>query len=223
MLAAASLLFLLATAPGLPPAENRHTVAYNIEQEAETAEAHGDPVKAIELYKEAIKEDASESPMTTTARARIDWLQKRSDNNFASLIALQRLQQRRFQDIRPQDMVEFEKQVDAMPSGILRRECRGFIADVWLRILRDPQKGLQAHQKWLAEPDLEDAQKRVAKQGLAVAQSRIDRATQHPVAPVATEPSHGSDHPGTGTFALRFLAILAGVVLAIVIGVRWRR
>jgi hypothetical protein len=212
------LILLLASIPA-SAAESKHSAAYAIEQDAEKAEQDGNPAKAIELFQEAIRRDASDSPVTTSAKERMSWLQARSEQDFKPLVALQRFQQRRVQDIHAEDVEAFERQVDALPAGVLRRECRAFIADAWLRILRNPQKGLEAHQKWLAEPDLEDAQKRIAAAGLGLAQSRVDQANRRAPAPAeAPKPPEKE-----GNFALRFVAILAAVILAIVIGVRWRR
>lgn len=135
-------------------------------REGEAAERAADPRRALEAYRRAIVA-APTSRLARRAEARRHWIEARSEGEFAPLASLLRLQQLRPAEVTRERIAAFEREVASFPRGRVRREARAVIAGAWLDRIRDARAAERAHRAWLAEPDLEPTEERLATAGLA--------------------------------------------------------
>lgn len=104
------------------------------------------------------------------ARARLDWLRARKAGDYGPLTEITRV--RRDGATSAADVARLEALAASFPTGPLRREARALVAESYLRLDR-PLDALRAHESWLAEPDLEQADWIRATNGLARARARL--------------------------------------------------
>jgi len=142
---------------------------------AARAEAEAEPARALELYRLAVFEHPGDR-LLRRARARIDWLEARSEGGFVALRELTRAHAR--VEPSPQDLTAFEAKVPSFPPGLVRREAWHYLAETWLGRMNEPARALAAYEAWLREPDLDDADRQLAHAGLSLARARLGHTTE---------------------------------------------
>ncbi len=111
------------------------------------------------------------SRLARRAQARVEYLEARSEGNFAPLTELERT--RRISKPSAEDLRALEQKIPSFPPGRVRREARALVADGYLQRLELYPDALRAHQAWLDEPGLDNAEWLRASNGLALARARL--------------------------------------------------
>lgn len=154
--------------PSAAPADHQRELL----AEAEAAERDAVPMRAASLYRSA-RDAAPTSRLARRASSRIAWLEARSDGDYGPLAELMEIQRG---EITAARMEAFAARLETFPAGKVRRESRAQVASAWLRQLDQPTKALVAFEAWLAEPDLEIAERNIAVSGAVQARKRLGDA-----------------------------------------------
>ena len=162
----AALVFVAALA--LTPSAQAETQVERL-RGAESAETRLDYAGALGEYRRSIELDPG-SRLARRARARVEYLEARSEGSFAPLV---RLEKARRATPDPRGLEELSHEVDAFPSGRVRREARAYIAETLALRLKLPSAAIVAYERWLDEPGLEDAEFLRATNGLAKSRARL--------------------------------------------------
>lgn len=162
-----ALLVLLAVLVLAPRAEAETQL--DALRSAEAAEARFDFAGALVEYRRSVELDPG-SRLARRARARVEYLQARSDDGFAPLVSLEKAR-RATPD--PASLARFSRDVDAFPPGRVRREARAFIAETLGERLKRSAEAIPAYERWLDEPGLDDADFLRASNGLARSRARL--------------------------------------------------
>jgi len=104
------------------------------------------------------------------ASARLEWLRARKSGDYRALSDIERI--RRTPHVSPEALAALEARIPSIDNAVLRREALALVADSYLRADR-PLDAIRAHEAWLAEPGLSDADWLRAANGLALARSRL--------------------------------------------------
>ncbi len=139
---------------------------------AEQAERALEPAQALALYRQALAV-APGSRLARRARARITWLEARSEGDDKPLVELMRIRALGPGELTPARLEAFEHEVEAFPPGRVRREARAVVAEAWLNRLHQPARAIPALERWLAEPGLDSAQWEIATSELALARADL--------------------------------------------------
>ena len=155
--------------------------ASNLLEQAQAAEAAGDPARAVELYRDALEHEQS-SRTARRIRTRLSWLEARREGNYQPLAALMRLQARPRASLSREELDTFGTAVEDFPEGLVRRESHALLASAYLDRFDDPQAALRHYEAWLASPNIDEAERRLAIAGIARTRARLegeDSALQH--------------------------------------------
>jgi hypothetical protein len=137
--------------------------------EAEQAERDLDFSRADAAWERLARLDAR-GRLGRRAAARLDWLRARKSGDYRALSDVERI--RRTPHVSVEALSTLEARAPSIESPVLRREARALVAESYLRADR-PLDAIRAHEAWLAEPGLSDADWLRASNGLAVARSRL--------------------------------------------------
>lgn len=137
--------------------------------EAERAEAELRFADAERAFAELARSERG-TRLSRRAEARLEWLRARKAGGYAPLREMERI--RRDSTVTPEALAALEARIPTFPDALLRREARALVADGYLRVDR-PMEAVRAHEAWLAEPNLPDADWVRAANGLALARSRL--------------------------------------------------
>lgn len=138
-------------------------------EQAERAEASGNPQQAADLYRQAL--DYVAGPTARRAEARLTWLTARSEDGYRPLVALMTAQALDRTSPSVERLQTFAAEIDLFPQGRVRREARAFVAGALSR-MGDDAGARKAYAAWLAEPDLDGADRRLAASGKAAVEIR---------------------------------------------------
>ena len=111
------------------------------------AEASLELVRAAEAYRAAIASEPT-SRAAHVARRRLAWMEERAEGDYAPLEGLERA--RREERV---DRAAFERTIDTMPAGRVRRESLELLADAYAST-GNTESAETALRRWLAEPGL---------------------------------------------------------------------
>lgn len=138
---------------------------------AEAAEARGEPGDALERYRRLLAEHPSDR-LGRRAEARIAWLEAHGEGGFTPLVELTRLQRADWSKVDDDRLRAFAAKVATFPAGRVRRAAWHLLGDRWLDRGRAAE-ALAAYRAWLAEPDLDEAERQLAASGEALALGRL--------------------------------------------------
>jgi hypothetical protein len=141
-------------------------------READRAESEARPAEALALWRRALAA-APTSRLAGRCERRIAYLSAHAEGDFAPLADLLRMRKLPTTALDAARLEAFARRLDAYPPGPVRREGRELVADAWLARLGDATRGRDAYARWLAEPGLDDAEKRLAASGLARALTQL--------------------------------------------------
>ncbi len=134
---------------------------------AQAAEEAADPRTALEDWRRVLAATPG-SRLGGRARTRIAWLEARDEADYVPLAGLMR-----FLGLPPAErdagvIENFEREISAMPPGVVRAEARVAVAGEWDR-LDDSERAIAAWQAALADPDLEEGDRGLVLESLAQA------------------------------------------------------
>ncbi|NOY94215.1 MAG: hypothetical protein GXP55_23810 [Deltaproteobacteria bacterium] len=129
---------------------------------ARRAEARADPKRAAELY-EALIDRSPQSRLARDAGRRLGWLQARSEGDYATLAAVERMRRRRG-ELNLAAVRELERALDRTPPGLARREGWALVAESYLA-LEDGEGAESAFARLEEEPEVAPEQRRHAISG----------------------------------------------------------
>lgn len=114
---------------------------------------------------------APRNRLARRAQDRARYLEARSEGDFVPLTAFERLRR----NPRPSlaDVAELERACPGFPAGRVRREARALVAETYLGRLEAYADAVRAHDAWLDEPGLDDAEFLRASNGLALSRARL--------------------------------------------------
>jgi hypothetical protein len=155
----------------VPAAGGRDTQSALV-READRAESEARPADALALWRRALAA-APTSRLAGRCERRIAYLSARAEGDFVPLADLLRMRKVSTDALDVARLEAFARRLDGYPPGPVRREGRELVADAWLARLGDATRGRDAYARWLAEPGLDDAEKRLAASGLARALTQL--------------------------------------------------
>lgn len=137
---------------------------------ASTAEQDGRPVEALEAWR-ALVSAAPTSRLASRARARIAWIEARSEGDYAPLAAMMA-----FLDAPPGErdaerVRAFEQTVATMPAGRVRAESRVAVGSDWARLGRT-EDALEAWRIALGDDALNEGERTMVRESMA--RARMD-------------------------------------------------
>jgi hypothetical protein len=141
-------------------------------RKAETAEADHDPRLAASLYRRA-RDSNPGSRLGRAAAGRLIWLEERSEGDWQPLAELLKLRAMSRDALDAARLAEFEQKLATFPSGRVRREALALVADAEQQHLRRPERAIDAYERLLREPGLDDAERQLAVTGAAVARAAL--------------------------------------------------
>jgi hypothetical protein len=147
--------------------------------------------QALAHYRACI-DAAPASRLARTARARITWIEQRSEADFVPLEALQRV---RGDPARVRDLVAIDRlavEAESFPPGLVRSEARLLVAEAWLRQPARRADALGELRQVVGDPLSAPADSRYAERDLVeglLTDGRLDDAARearaHPFDPQA--------------------------------------
>lgn len=141
-------------------------------READRAESEARPSDAVALWREALAA-APTSRVAGRCETRIAYLTGRSEGAYAPLANLMRMRKLPTSALSAAVLDGYARRLDGYPRGRARREGRELVADAWLGRLGDARRARRAYEQWLAEPGVEDVERRLAASGLARAHTQL--------------------------------------------------
>ncbi len=135
-------------------------------READRAESEARPADALALWRRALV-SAPTSRVAGRCERRIAYLSAHGEGGFAPLADLLRMRQLVTSELSAARLEAYARRLEGYPRGLARREGRELVADAWLGRLGDPTRARRAYERWLAEPGIDDAERRLAASGLA--------------------------------------------------------
>jgi len=198
----------------LPAASDRDAQSALV-READRAESEARPADALALWQRA-RAAAPTSRLAGRCERRIAYLAARSEGDFVPLADLLRMRKVPTASLDAAKLAAYARRLDGYPPGPVRREGRELVADAWLARLGDATRARDAYTRWLAEPGLDDAEKRLAASGLARALTQLG----DPAAALAAMERAGLGATGDADDLRRegrrrVLRLVAGVLLAL--------
>jgi hypothetical protein len=142
-------------------------------RQAEAAERSFEPARALSLYQRALDRDGR-SRLARRIRARLAWLEARSEQGYQPLTRLLEMQTTPRVELQRAELERFTAEVADFPPGLVRREALAFVAATWLDHFDDPRRALEAYRAWLASPDISEADRQLAATGVALTQARLE-------------------------------------------------
>jgi hypothetical protein len=143
--------------------------------EAEAAELHAEPARALELYRRFEASHRGER-LARRAEARSAWLEARREGDFGPLAELLAMRARVSVEPRPDDLRGFAAKVARFPEGRVRRESYELLGDTWLSRLDAPSEALVSYLAWSRERGIDEAERQLAAAGIALARARLGDA-----------------------------------------------
>jgi hypothetical protein len=164
------LLCLLALSSPALAAEDDRTDQLTLIREAEAAEKAQRYGEALEKFERA-RALAPQSRLARRASDRARYLRARNQEGFGPLAELETL--RRTPKPTPDQVRRLETRIPTFPPGKVRREARALVAETYLGRLELFPDAIRAHEAWLEEPDIDDAEFLRATNGLAISRARV--------------------------------------------------
>lgn len=137
--------------------------AESAEKEQRYADALGKLERAAAL--------APQSRLARRANDRARYLRTRNAEGFGPLAELERV--RKLRKPTADDVKQLEARIPTFPPGKVRHEARALVAETYLGRLELFPDAIRAHEAWLEEPDLDDAEFLRATNGLAISRARV--------------------------------------------------
>ena len=113
------------------------------------------------------------------ASKRLQWLNARSEGNFAPLARLHRFARDPALAADPEAIAALARDTEAFPPGIVRAESRMLVATAWLGPLRRPRDAIRLFRLVATDPTGDGVNHRFAERGLVdalVADGQLDEA-----------------------------------------------
>ena len=158
--AVSAVLVALPAAAQAPTADAAASMAA-----AQTAEREARPAEALADYR-AVMQSAPGSRLASRARARVEWLEARSDDELRPLAALLAFQHRDPSERTASVVAAFEETTDAMPPCLVRGEARLAVAGDWSR-LGETERALRAWEAALADPSVPASDRDLVRESMA--------------------------------------------------------
>ena len=140
---------------------------------AQSAEKELRLAEAAALYRRALEAEPS-SRLARRARARLSWLEARSEDDYGPLSELMGARKNAAAP-EPATVEAFEARVATFPQGLVRREALQLLAETYLHRLHDPSRALTAYRAWADSPDLPEGERQLATSGAALATAALGR------------------------------------------------
>jgi len=141
-------------------------------REAEAAERDADPRRALRLYREVAEADDG-GRLARRAERRITFLEERAEGEFAPLSGLLRARNTPGEA----SLAALAEEVASFPPGRVRRESWQLLGERHLAAGRTAE-AIAAYRAWTREPELPEAERRLATTGLARALGNEGRAAE---------------------------------------------
>jgi tetratricopeptide (TPR) repeat protein len=154
------VLACLATAPSHSAAQSPEVLL----RAARHAEARADPKAAAELYEQLVQL-APSSRLGRRAGRRLSWLRARSENDFVTLAAVERMR-RRSGDLNASSVRELLDALESAPPGLARREGLALAGESYLA-LQVPENAGRAFEQLGRSADASAEERRHATTGRA--------------------------------------------------------
>ena len=138
-------------------------------RKAQAAESAAQPKQALTIHRRALAADPR-SRLARRIRARLSWLEARSEGDYRPLAAWLRIRER---PTSLAELREFVRQAERFPTGRVRRDSWALAANALLRRFKLPREALVAYQRWAAEPNLDDAERQLALSGVALSRAQL--------------------------------------------------
>lgn len=163
------LCTLVVSSPALA-AEADRSDQLTLIREAEAAEKQQRYAEALDKLERAVKL-APQSRLARRATDRARYLRTRNAEGFGPLAELEKVRRQAKPSV--EDVKQLEGRISAFPPGKVRREARALVAETYLGRLELYPDAIRAHEAWLDEPDLDEAEFLRATNGLAISRARV--------------------------------------------------
>ena len=141
-------------------------------REAEQAERNADPARALRLYRDVVAGDET-GRLARRAERRIEYLEARDVLGFGPLETMLTTRM----DPTPERLVALEEAMLEWPPGLVRREGWQLLAERRLAA-GETGEAIRCFRAWMNEPDIPEAERRLATTGLARALGDEGRAAE---------------------------------------------